>query len=287
MSIAVETLHSVQQLRGVVALQQQSNHEHPSEVWRLSHLLDIHQSGGLILGTPCSSMNQQLQGTLVDLVAEVDGYPARRTVVWAVDLAGRNRGIGSMLRMYERIHLQREGVDLVYWDIDPLSSVDLHLALNKLGGIATAYSCEAPDELDSSLAMSIPADRFRIEWWIDSPRVIDRIDHGHAPPHQSIGLHEMVVLTKTATLSSGVRGLLACTPGDSSEYLLIEVPEDLDVLRSRDAAAAIQWREKTRAVLAQRFQLGYQGVGLIHEAGRSFILFKKGTRRTALGAARD
>jgi hypothetical protein len=37
--------------------------------------------------------------------------------------------------------------------------------------------------------------------------------------------------------------------------------------------------------MEQLFGLGYLGVGLIHEGGRSFLLFKKGTRRTELGAA--
>ena len=290
MSTAVESIHSSHGFRAIASLQQAACDQQGRGVWRLSHLLDIHQSGGLVLGAPCSGAPQQdgaLQGALVDLIAEVDGYPARRTVVWVVGAQTRNRGIGTALRLHERKLLQREGVDLVYWDVDPLSSVELHLALNKLGGIATTYTHQAREDHNTPPTAEIPTDRLRIEWWLESPRVVRRIDHGQAPPHQSIGLHEMVVLTKTTMLASGARGLLACEPENTSEHQLVEIPKDLSALRSRDPAAAIQWRAQTQAVLEQRFHLGYQGVGLIHEAGRSFIVFTRGTRRTTLGVAKD
>ena len=287
MTIAVEPIHSIEDLRSAVKLQQTLLGERAHAIWRLSHLHHIQQSGGLVLGARETSppISNAFHGILIDLIAEVDGYPARRTVAWGVDPKLRNRGIGVRLREIERRALQKEGVDLVYWDIDPLSSVDLHIALNKLGGIVTACSRNAPRGLHDALPPGLPTDRVRVEWWIDSPRVIGRMEHGLAPPHQQIGLHKMVVLTKTTTLSTGVRGLIECEQHATADHVLAEIPENLADLQARDHEAAIQWRLRNRGVIEQLFQLGYQGVGLIHEGGRSFFLLKKGTRKSELSAA--
>jgi len=287
MTIAVEPIHSIEDLRLAVKLQQALLGERAHAIWRLSHLHHIQQSGGLVLGAreTAAPISNAFHGILIDLIAEVDGYPARRTVAWGVDLKLRNRGIGVRLREIERGALQKEGVDLVYWDVDPLSSVDLHIALNKLAGIVTACSRNAPGSLHDALPPGLPTDRVRVEWWIDSPRVIGRMEHGLALPHQQISLHEMAVLTKTTALPTGGRGLIECEQHASADHVLVEIPENLADLQARNHEAAIQWRLRNRGVIEQLFQLGYQGVGLIHEGGRSFFLLKKGTRESELSTA--
>jgi len=287
MTIAVRPLHTLEDLRAAVALQQTLLGERAHSIWRLPHLLHVQQSGGLLLGAheTTTQVSDTLHGILIDLIAEVDGYPARRTVVWGVDTKSRNRGIGLGLRKVERRSLQKLGVDLVYWDVDPLSSVELHIALNKLGGIVTGYSCHALGSSNNAHPPQLATDLVRVEWWIDSPLVTGRMEHGHSPPHQQIGLHEMAVLTKTTILPTGVRGLIDCDQGAKADHVLTEIPENLLDLQARDREAAIQWRVRSRDFMGQLFQLGYLGVGLIHEGGRSFFLLKKGTRRTELGAA--
>jgi len=183
--------------------------------------------------------------------------------------------------------LRKNGVDLVYWDIDPLNSVVLHIALNKLGGLLTAYAHSISDNPTITSPSALEVDRIRVEWWLDSPRVVSRVVHGTTLPHQHVSLHEMVVLTKTTTLQTGVRGLVECDQQATSDHILAEIPESFSDLQARDPVAAIQWRKRSRPTLEQLFQLGYQGVGLIHEGGRSFLVMKKGTRRTELGAARE
>lgn len=287
MTIAVRQLHAIEDLRAAVALQQAVLGERSPSIWRLPHLLHIQQSGGFLLGaretTPTAS--DVLHGILIDLIAEVDGYPARRTVVWGVDQQLRTRGIGLRLREIERRSLQELGVDLVYWDVDPLSSVELHIALNKLGGIVTACSSNGLGSSNDTGIRGLATDRVRVEWWIDSPRVTGRMEQGLPLPHQQIGLHEMAVLTKTTLLPTGVRGLIDCEPRATTGHVLAEIPENLADLQERDHEAAIQWRLRVRELIERLFRLDYLGIGLIHEGGRSFLLFKKGTRKTELRAA--
>lgn len=289
MTIAVRQLHTLEDLRAAVTLQQAVLGERSHPIWRLPHLLHVQQSGGFLLGACETAPNASdtFHGILIDLIAEVDGYPARRTVAWGVDPQLRNRGIGLRLREIERRSLQKLGVDLVYWDVDPLSSVELHIALNKLGGIVSAYSSNALGSSNDARTPGLATDRVRVEWWIDSPRVTRRIERGLSLPHQQIGLHEMAVLTKTTLLPTGVRGLIDCDQRATANHVLAEIPENLANLQERDHEAAIQWRLRNRDLIEQLFQLDYLGIGLIHEGGRSFLLFKKGTRKTELRAANE
>ena len=289
MTIAVKQLQSLKDLQAAVTLQQTVLGEQSHLTWWLPHLLHIQQSGGLLLGAceTAPKVSDMFHGILIDLIAEVDGYPARRTVAWGVDPQLRNCGIGMRLRESERRSLQKLGVDLVYWDVDPLDSVELHIALNKLGGVVTAYNRTALGISDDTRTPGLATDRVRVEWWIDSPRVTGRMEHGLSLPHQQVGLHEMAVLTKTTLLPTGVRGLIDCEQRATVDYVLAEIPENLPDLQERDHGAAIQWRLRSRDLMEQLFHLGYLGVGLIHEGGRSFFIFKKGTRRTELRAANE
>jgi predicted GNAT superfamily acetyltransferase len=287
MTIATRPLQTVEDFRAAVALQQTVVGERASTIWQVPHLLHVQRSGGLLLGAFGSSAqpSESLHGILIDLIAKVDDYPAHRTVAWGVSQSQRNRGIGTRLRVIERRTLQQRGIDITCWDVDPLNSSEIHIALNKLGGILTGYS---QNDLGSNLdarAPGLATDSIHCEWWLDAPRVASVLDQGHALPHQQIGLHEMTVLTKTTVLPSGARGIVEWEQSPASDHVLAEIPENLADLQVRDHDAAIQWRLRSRGFMERLFQLGYLGVGLIHEGGRSFLLFKKGTRRTELGAA--
>ncbi len=287
MTIAARPLKTTDQLRAAVSVQTDVLGSRTGSIWQLTHLVDVMQTGGLVLGAyvDAGTPSETCQGILVDLVANVDSYPARRTVSWSVPPSRGNRGLGTLLREAERRLHQKTGVDLVYWDIDPLHSLGLHVSLNKLGGIATGFTQEATGGAHDALAPGLGTDRLRLEWWIDSPRVIQRMDDRRSLPHEAVGLHEMTVLTTTTLRPSGVRGLTDAARPPESEYALIEIPEVLSEVEAQDRDAAIQWRLRSRGVLAQLFTVGFLGVGLIHEGGRTFLVFKRGTRRTELSAA--
>ncbi len=280
MTIAIRPLETIEDLRSAVTLQTAVMGERSRLVWGLPQLLHIRQSGGLVLGAQEEAIG--LRGLLIDLVAVADGYPACRTVAWGVESGYRNLGIGTSLRGAERRLLQDQGVDLVFWDVDPLLSGNLYVALRKLGGLATGYRRDALGGIRDAQSPGLATDRLRIEWWLDAPRVNDTLDGKLPPSHDRIGLHRMDVLTKTTVLGSGMRGLSGDAAAPTSEHVLVEIPENLAELQRVDHDAAIQWRLRSRDIFDKLFELEYLGIGLIHEAGRSFLLFKKGTRRTEL-----
>ncbi len=285
LSVEVASLSTCADLREAVDLQQGALGTTSIAVWNLPHLLSVLQSGGMILGAweAPSGKGAPCDGLLVDLTADVDGYPAQHTVCWLVREECRGRGVGVRLRSSERRLMQQRGVDLSFWGVDPLDSHGLYVSLNRLGGIVTGYTCDAMGTLGEQPGFRPGTDQLRVEWWVDSPRVNDRMDWSRRPGPPAIGLSQMEVLTETTRGPSGVRGLVGSPRMPTSDHALMEIPEALPVVMERDRDAALYWRVRSRDVLEPAFRQGYIGVGVLHEAGRSFLYLKKGNRRTELG----
>jgi predicted GNAT superfamily acetyltransferase len=286
MTITVDALATLDDLRACEALQQSLTGERARWICSVPILAAIQRSGGLLLGAWEPSGNtRELRGAVVDLVAEADGYPARFTAFIGVPEEARNRGIGFSLRVKERSACRHDGVDLVYWWMDPLRSDEAHVAFNKLGAIATGYQRNVYGGLHDRVNVGLATDRLCVEWWLESPRVTALLDHRRPPSHSQLGFHQMEVLTKTQALPSGTRGITEINEAPTEPYVLAEVPSDLIGLRDADIAAARHWRLETRKLFALLFELGYMIVGFIHEGGRSFHLFERNDRRNVLGAS--
>jgi len=250
-------------------------------------LAAIDRSGGLLLGAwETEGGRRSLRGALVDLVAEADGYPARFSVLLAVDRAFANRGVAQALRAAERAASVRANVDLVYWWSDPLVGAAAHVAFNRLGAIATGHTRNALGPLDDEPNRGLATDRIRVEWWIDAPRVIAVLDEDRIPPHYGLGLDRMQLLTRSTTRPSGQRGPTSVDGTPTKPFVLVEVPADLRTLRARDPSAARDWRLTCREAVELLFSNGYLIVGFVHEGGRSFHLFERTDRGTVLGRSR-
>jgi len=284
MNIVVRPLSTLDGFRRCEALQEQLRGDHASSVWSVAQLAQIHESGGLLLGAWAADHPDRLLGALVDLVAEIDGYPARETVFLGIETTEHGQGIAELLRTHERAILRKLGVDLCFWDTDPLRSPDLHLALDTLGAIATGHIRNALGVLRDAANEGLATDRLRVEWWLDAPRVVAHLDQGRALSHQEMRLHEMAVLTHSSIASSGVRKLTRIDGPPTERVVLVEIPEDLDRIRYTDADLAADWRLQTRELLDDMFKRGYVGVGLIHQGERSFLIFESGSRRSVLAA---
>ena len=283
MPIKTDRLSDLEELRTCVDVQRAILGDRSRSVWSVPALTAVCQSGGLILGVwDAEGRRDSLRGALVDLVADVGGYPARHTVFRGVVESARNRGVGYGLRAAERTACREDGVDLVFWSLDPLRSAGSHLAFNKLGAIATGYRCNLYGEVHDNANLGLATDRLRVEWWIDSPRVTSILDRGDRPSHFHLGIHEMEVITETSLNRSGFRVLAGRSESPRAEYVLAEIPADLDRVRLADTAAARQWRLQSREVFELLFATGYVGVGFVHEGGRSFHLFRKADRRKVL-----
>jgi len=284
MAIRIEPLRSPDEFGACVDLQRAVLGRRARSIWHVPALVDVRACGGLILAARGDTDERSVTGALVDLHASIDAYSARRTVFRGVHPAARNRGIARALRMAERRIHQEDAVDLVFWDLDPLRSVDAHLALNRLGAIATGYARNRYAEVYDEPNLGLATDRLRVEWWIDSPHVMAVVDRDEPPRHYRVGMHEMELATETTLMPSGSRMITGFRDSPSAEYVLVEIPADVDRIRREDPAAAREWRLRSRGVFELLFERGYVGTGFLHEGGRSFHLYRKADRGAALRA---
>ena len=253
-------------------------------VFTVPALSAVVRSGGAVLGAQDASNGEgaALHGALIDLYATVEGYCARRTVFLGVRPEARRHGVARALRLRQRKGCQQETVDLVTWDLDPLRSDESHIAFNRLGAIATGYSRHLYGEVHDRPNVGLATDRLHIEWWVDAPRVQSLLDRGNPPAHVRLGIHQMDVLTETRLQSTGFRTITGHRDAPRAENVLVEVPVDLDPIRTEDPAAARTWRLQCRSVFELLFERGYVGIGFVHEGGRSFHLYRKADRGTVL-----
>jgi predicted GNAT superfamily acetyltransferase len=186
--------------------------------------------------------------------------------------------VGTSLRQEERRRLLAQAVSIVRWAIEPLRSVEAHLALSKLGAVGVAYERDLFGASMDGGRTGLATDRLVMEWRLDAPRVAAVIDGGLPPVHLRVGLDKMDVITRTGLVEGGGRRFQGFRTQSEGPLLLAEVPEDVDRLRDRQPDVARQWRVGTRELFEGLLERGYLATGFVHEAGRSFYVFEHAER---------
>lgn len=279
MSIAIDRLKTPYELTSCEAIQREIIGD--GVTMSVSALTAVNRSGGLILAGKDAEA-QQPCGTIVDVTCNEEGVASWFTAFYGVKEAFRNQGVGTELRIEEREIGLRQGITRIMWAIDPLRSLDAHLAFNKLGAIAVGYERDLYGELDDPINRGLATDRLIIEWWLTSPRVLAVVDHRALPYHFHLGLDRMEVVTRTTAADNGERRLSGFNDEARGEVILVEIPAKLDRLRARDPDLARDWRLKTRDVFEHLFEAGHVITGFVHEGGRSFHLLERARKAKIL-----
>ena len=297
-------LHDQADIRAVVDLQR--------AVWGddlavPDHLLlaSIH-GGGLLIGA--------FEGD--EMVGFVFGFPAfdrdEDGLAWrhhshmlAVVPGKRDAGIGFALKRAQWQWVRQQGLDRITWTFDPLQSRNAYLNIARLGAVASAYLPEYYGEMTDAINAGLPSDRFRVDWWVNSPRVADRLDKSPRRPLElgdyfSAGA-EILNPTRLAlsgfpeppeatwSLSELADSLGSEAPAGPEQppFFLVEIPPQFQSLKDADPDLALRWRLHTREIFQRLLGQGYLVTDFVYmrgESPRSFYLLSDGERR--LGAFR-
>jgi predicted GNAT superfamily acetyltransferase len=153
----------------------------------------------------------------------------------------QRKGIGYKLNLEFRKRMLAQGVDKISWTFDPLESVNGNLYIAKLGGIITHHLMDYYGTVNSRMHSGLPTDRFKVEWNIREKRVQERIETGHGENHYRV--------------ASGAEGVE-----------LVEIPFDIQELKTRDLDQALEWRMKTRALFDEYLEKqGLVGVDFLYD----------------------
>ncbi len=236
------------------------------------------KAGGLLLGAYEGERMIGFVYGFPGLVWDREGLPRPKhcSLMAAVLPEHRFHGVGYQLKLKQRELVLSQGMDLITWTFDPLQSANAHFNFAKLGVISRQYERNLYGDIRDELNRGLPTDRFAVEWWIKSPRVIARLQGNE---RVSPSLQELPVVNRTRIEKRGYLENVDVDLSRKEERLLVEIPRDLRTLKEQDPQLAEQWRLKTREIFEHYFQQGYMASEFFtQEQGgrsRSFHLLEK------------
>lgn len=240
------------------------------------HLLHmLVQSGGLLLGAfDGIGPGRTMLGFSLSVLGLWEGKRLRHhSLMTAVKPSYQNQGIGQKLKLAQREHVLKQGIDVITWTFDPLESRNTHFNLNKLGGIVRKYIPNYfGEEMRDALNRGLPSDRFLCEWYLNSPRVCSRIG---GEKMRELRLSEVEVINRTQRLPSGQRAPAGGRVELSTPFLFFEIPNNLQALKRENLEVARAWRGECRKYLMPYLEEGYVITGLIRQGERSFLLLER------------
>ncbi len=212
------------------------------EVFPARHLLTVQQNGGLVLGAFTDS------GKLIGFSYGFLGYSEGKYYLYSHMLGiiddYKYKNIGYNLKLLQRKIIQERGFTSIKWTFDPLESPNACLNLHKLGAVIKTYYINYYGEF-RGINYGLPTDRFLVEWELNTHRVVERVEKQKIP---SVNLSDYPVITETFYNEKGLLELKNVELNSTEKKFLIEIPSNIQEIKSLDFKVAIDWRNKTRDI---------------------------------------
>ncbi|RME05733.1 MAG: GNAT family N-acetyltransferase [Anaerolineae bacterium] len=283
MEIEIRLLETPAELRQVEDLQRVVWPGNETEIVPVHMLRAAVEHGGLVIGA--------FDGER--LIGFVFGFPGLRKTphglspMHASHMAGihpdyRDRGLGFRLKRAQWQMVRAQGLDLIQWTYDPLLSRNARLNIAKLGAVCSTYIREYYGELRDGLNAGIPTDRLLVDWWVNTPRVRQRLS---TASRRSLDLAHFLASGAQIINPSRLRPDGWPEPMDiaaekfDDNILLLEIPSDFPALRRADPQLGLSWRLHSRHLLEELFRQGFLITDFVFLSGtspRSFYVLSHG-----------
>jgi predicted GNAT superfamily acetyltransferase len=282
MAIKIRPVKTIEEYHDCEDLQQRVWRFDDREIIPVNELITIQRSGGVVLGA--FERNGRMIGFVFGLPGLVDREVVHCSRMLAVLPEFRNSGIGMRLKLEQRKFALDLKIRVARWTFDPLQGLNAYFNIEKLGVIAREYLPNLYGHSTSILNRGLETDRFVAEWWLKSKHVIRHLkDRSDTPPIATIiSDYADRMATNTEPVSYSMRQCRSFNCRLTSRRVFVEIPENIQAVKSENIALACDWRTKTRHIFTLYFKKGYVVVGFssgrIEEARRSFYLLEKGSR---------
>jgi predicted GNAT superfamily acetyltransferase len=225
--IVVRKCARLEEFHLCVNLQREIWGEEDLEVEPATMFVVASQTGGQVLG---AFDGGRLVGYTMAVVGLRDGVVYLHSHMTGVRDAYRNRGVGRMLKLFQRDEALGRGIRLIMWTFDPLEIRNAHFNLNRLGAICREYHENLYGITTSPLHRGIPTDRLVAEWHLDSARVVASL------------------------------GDLAKEPTDAPAA--IELPTELERWKREGSSEVASVQKRLRGEFGRWLSRGYAAVGV-------------------------
>lgn len=171
--IVVRKCQSLEEFHRCVELQREIWGEADLEVEPATLFVVAAHTGGQVLG---AFDGNRMVGYTLAIVGLLDARPYLHSHMTGLLAEYRDRGVGRMLKLFQRDEALGRGIRLIQWTFDPLEVRNAHFNLNRLGAICRKYQPNLYGVTTSPLHRGLQTDRLVAEWHLDSPRVVAAIE---------------------------------------------------------------------------------------------------------------
>ncbi len=234
-----------------------------SEAVTYHMIIAAHRNGGVVLGA-----FEEETGHAIGLVYSVPGY-SEGTIYLYSHLTGvipgyRYRGIGYLLKLWQRRIALEKGYYLIKWTFDPMQSSNAFFNIIKLGVIVHRFYPNYYGELMDEINRGMPSDRFIAEWWIRSPRVKNIVEKKYRQPDLDEILSLKPLIANEVSIEDGIPVIVNYRLDSSRDLVLIEIPGELNRLRRFSMDLVLKWRSILKEIFTYYLnRMGYTVIGFI------------------------
>lgn len=257
-------------------------------------LITLAQNGGLVMGAFAPD-GPTATGGMVGIVGgwlgsdHAPGNPpgAPERLKFCSHMAGvlpgwQRQHVGFRLKLAQREWVLAQGLtSWITWTYDPLYRANAVFNIHRLGATCRTYVRDLYGEMTDVLNAGGPSDRFKVDWQLRSPRVVEAVKRAETAP---LRIHSDAVTRSHETgqkrypemrvVHSRAAGAFRAPSDESLSFdgapLALPIPDDIAALRRADRALSLAWRYTVRAQMEAAFAAGYTLVDCLHLAGQDW-----------------
>ena len=287
-SLELKVLQNADEIKPVEELQKLIWPGSDLEVVPMHMLVTVAQNSGLLIG---AFYEEQLVGFVYGFIglyhqSEVSQLKHCSHML-GVHPDYRDAGVGAKLKRAQWQLVRQQGLELITWTFDPLQSRNAYFNFAKLGAICNTYKRNHYGDMEDDLNAGLPSDRFEVDWWVNSRRVLTRL--GSKPQNRLDLAHylaaDVSIINQTRLnvddLPQPFKDRMDTLESAETrpKIALFEIPGDFQELKAADFDLARQWRLYTRVVFELFFNHGYMITDFVYLPGdepRSYYVLTHG-----------
>lgn len=225
-SLVVRKCTTLPEFHACVALQREIWAETDLEIEPPTMFVVAANTGGQVLG---AFDGNKLVGYILAVVGLHHSTPYLHSHHAGVHAGYRDRGVGRMLKLFQREEALGRGIRLIEWTFDPLELRNAHFNLNRLGVICRQYRPDHYGVTTSPLHRGLATDRLVVEWHLETRRVV-----------------------------AAIGGLIKEPPPAPAS---IELPDELEQWKLGDLEQVRRVQQRVREEFTNYFARGYAAIG--------------------------
>lgn len=235
----------------------------------LATMVGVQHHGGLVLGA--WGPDGAILGVSFAFLGRIHGRFCLYSQLTGVVPGQQGKGIGNRLKQVQREFARSEGLDSLAWSFDPLQAGNARFNLHHLGATSARFIEDMYGRRTDALNADTPTDRLIAEW----PATPD------PAPRPELG--PIADLPRLIRVRAEADGSLVpestASAADLGPTALLEIPDDITAIRSRDADRASAWTAAIRRAFPDAFAQGFRAEGFVREAvdgvSRNFYVLRR------------